>query len=72
MLLEECKYVVKEKQMPEYITDNIEISSDSDRDFLLILTEKILIKKIPMKKILMKKIRYRIVEYNTDFKLFVG
>ena len=31
MLLEESKYLVKEKIMPEYITDNIEISSDSDR-----------------------------------------
>ena len=32
VLLEECKYVVKEKKMSEYINDNIEISSDSDRD----------------------------------------
>ena len=31
VFLEECKYVVKEKKMPEYITDDIEISSDSDR-----------------------------------------
>ena len=31
-LLEECKYVVKEKKISEYITDEIEISSDSDRD----------------------------------------
>ena len=32
MILEECKYVVKEKKMPEYITDDIEICSDgSDR-----------------------------------------
>ena len=31
MFLEECKFVVKEKKMPEYITDDIEISSnDSD------------------------------------------
>ena len=30
MFLEECKYVVKEKKVPEYITDDIEISSDSD------------------------------------------
>ena len=30
---EECKYVVKEKKMPEYNTDNIETSpSDSDRE----------------------------------------
>ena len=31
MLLEESKYLVKEKTMLEYITDDIEISSDSDR-----------------------------------------
>ena len=31
MFLEECKFAVKEKKMPEYITDDIEISSnDSD------------------------------------------
>ena len=30
VFLKECKYVVKEKRMPEYITDNIEISFDSD------------------------------------------
>ena len=29
LLLEECKYVVKEKKMPEYITDNIEISPNA-------------------------------------------
>ena len=30
---EECKYFVKEKQMPEYITNEIEIASDdSDRE----------------------------------------
>ena len=28
VFLEECKYVVKEKKMPEYITDDIEIYSD--------------------------------------------
>ena len=42
--------------MPEYITDDIEISSDSDREDS---DEEIL-----MKKILMKKNRHRIVEYN--------
>ena len=31
MFLEECKYVVKEKHMPEYITNDTDISSDSDR-----------------------------------------
>ena len=32
MFLEEFKYTVKEQKMPEYITDDIEISSDSDRE----------------------------------------
>ena len=32
VFLEECEYVVKEKEMPEYITDDIEISSDSERE----------------------------------------
>ena len=31
VFLGECKYVVKEKKMPEYITDNIDISSYSDK-----------------------------------------
>ena len=32
VLLEKCKYVVKEKKIPKYIIDDIEISSDSDRE----------------------------------------
>ena len=33
VFLEECKYAVKEKMIPEYITDDIEIfSDDSDRE----------------------------------------
>ena len=33
MFLEECKYIVKEKGMSEYINDDIEISyDDSDRE----------------------------------------
>ena len=32
VFVEECKYVVKEKKMPEYITANIEVFSDTDRD----------------------------------------
>ena len=32
VFLKECKYVVKEKRMHEYITDDIEIYSDSDRE----------------------------------------
>ena len=31
-LKKECKYAVKEKNMSEYITHNIQISSDSDRE----------------------------------------
>ena len=31
--LEECKYVIKEKKMPKYITKGIELSSDeSDKE----------------------------------------
>ena len=54
MLLEECKYVSQEKKIPKYIIDDIEISSDSDRENLM---KKILIEKILMKKIRMKKIK---------------
>ena len=32
VFLEECKYIVKEKKMPEYITDNIEISNSDGED----------------------------------------
>ena len=32
VFLEECKCVVKEKKIPNYIIDNVEISSDSDRE----------------------------------------
>ena len=32
VLLEECKYVVKEKKIPKYIFNDTEISSDSDRE----------------------------------------
>ena len=32
VLLEECKYVLIEKKMSKYIIDDIEISSDSDRE----------------------------------------
>ena len=32
VFLEECKYVVQEIKMPEQIIDDIEISSDSDRE----------------------------------------
>ena len=32
LFLEQCKYVVKEKKIPRYITDDIEIFSDSDKE----------------------------------------
>ena len=32
VFLEECKYVVKEKKILKYIIDDIEISSDSDKE----------------------------------------
>ena len=32
MFLEKCKYVVEEKKIPKYIINDIEISSDSDRE----------------------------------------
>ena len=47
MFLEECKYVVKEKKMPRFIT--------KEQKFILKkLIKKILMKKIPIKKIIMK------------------
>ena len=30
VFLEECQYIVKEKKIPKYVIDDIEISSDSD------------------------------------------
>ena len=33
VLWEKSKYVAKEKKMPKYITDDMEISSDSDREY---------------------------------------
>ena len=33
VFLEVSKYVLKEKKMPKYITDDIEISDDSDREY---------------------------------------
>ena len=32
MFFESCKYVIKEKQILKYITDDIEVSSDSNRE----------------------------------------
>ena len=67
VLLEERKYVVKEKKIPKYIIDVIEVSSDSDRENFNeenfdeensdkeTSGEKVLVKKLPMKKIKNKK-----------------
>ena len=85
MFLKECKYVVKEKKMPKYITDNTEVYSSSILvdQFLMkqilikkILMKKNLMKKFPMKKILMKiliqKIKYTmcLFSYLKYFKLY--
>ena len=32
IILEECKHVIKEKEMPKYITDDLEISFDENSD----------------------------------------
>ena len=32
VFLEDCKYIIKEKEIPKYIIDDIEISSDFDRE----------------------------------------
>ena len=50
VILEECKYVVKEKRIPKYITEGTEISFDES-------VKEILTKKILAKKNLMKKIK---------------
>ena len=74
VFLEECKYVVKEKKIPKYIIDDIEISSDTDRENLM---KKVPIKKIPMKKILMKNILTKTIKKDTNitinffFKIFL-
>ena len=52
VFLEECKYIVKEKKIPKYIIDDIEISFDFDRENS---DEENSGKKNLMKKILMKK-----------------
>ena len=66
MFLEECKFVTKEKNIHNYITDDVEIYSDSDEEDLLekILTvKKILMKKLwkkfRWKKVSVKKIKYK-------------
>ena len=32
VFLEECKYVVKQEKIPKYIMEDIEVSSDSERE----------------------------------------
>ena len=55
VFLEECKYVVKEKKIPEYITDDTEISpDDSDRGDS---DEENFNKENSDKKVLMKRSR---------------
>ena len=58
MFLRECKYVIRKKKIPKYITDNIEISPDPDRENS---DEKNLMKKLLMEKILIKKIKKTLV-----------
>ena len=59
-------YVVKEKKVSRYITDDAEV----------LLTSNILMKKIQITKILMKKIivknKYRFLENNFENVLFEG
>ena len=55
MFLENCKYIVKEEKVPEYITDDYKILL-LVKFLLMIQIEKILMKKFPMKIILIKKI----------------
>ena len=69
VFLEECKYVAKDKQMPEFITYNIKFSSDdSDQKDS---NEEVSSEKYSDKKILVTKIIYRVVEYNDDFNRFM-
>ena len=59
-------YVVKEKKVSRYITDDVEV----------LLTSNILMKKIQITKILMKKVivknKYRFLKNNFENVLFEG
>ena len=46
VLLEECKYVIKEKKIHNYITDDMEVS-DSDE----VNSDKKILEKIQIKKV---------------------
>ena len=86
VFVEEYKYVVKEKKMPKYIADDIEISSDSDREESDEENsnkgnfdeensgEGNSMKKFLVKKILMKKVKYRMLLflYLKHFKWFLN
>ena len=50
--------LLEKKKIPKYITDNIEISPDPDREKS---DEKNLMKKLLMEKILIKKIKKTLV-----------
>ena len=72
MLLEKRNQVVKEKEIYNYITDDVEISSDSEEDICrkkfrwkqILTMKKILMwkfwKKFRWKKVQMMKIKYKI------------
>ena len=58
--LGECRYVIKEKKMPNYITDNVEFSSDEEHS-----DEEDFDKKIVMKKII---VRNKCLFWKSNFK----
>ena len=60
LFLEERKYVIKEKKIPKYIIDDIEVSSDSNEENS---AEKILMKKLIWRNILMKKILVKKINF---------
>ena len=79
VLLEECKYFIKEKKIHKYIIDDVEISSDSGKETLLekiqmeksLIMKKILMrkfwKKIRWKKIQMKKILVKTIKFLSTY-----
>ena len=69
VFLDECKYVAKDKKMPEFITYDIKFfSDDSDQKDS---NEEVSSEKYSDKKIPVTKIIYRVEEYNDDFKRFM-
>ena len=59
VFLKECKYIIKEKKIHNYMIDNVEISSHSDEKTLFekIQTENILIMMNTLIRKFRKKIR---------------